>query len=388
MAGARLTTIVVALCGALGLAAPSLATAGSVAGTVTAAGGGGIPGVEVCFRPEPEAFETVCAQTGSGGQYKAENLPGAKYVVRFDAEPANLNYVSEYYNDAVSYFDLDLFNLGPGENVGGLDAELAAGGSVGGTVTEEGTGLPIAGIRACAIDHEGIPMRCANTGAAGQYQLNGLPTGTYSVEYEGGNRVNYLREFYEDAETWAEATDVVVTAPGTTVSGIDAELAPGAQVLGHVSEVGSGAPREDVMVCAEEPDPFGYQACDWTDAAGDYAIRSIPAGTYLVAFELEYMPFGHIAGQWWEGAATAAEATPIAIKPPETRSGINGQLAPRFPKPKPEPIQVSLIQRPPPPKKCRKGFHKKKVRGKVRCVRKHKRHGKHRHHGGQHKFSR
>jgi hypothetical protein len=386
----RLVTIAVALCGALGMAVPSLAAAGSASGTVTAAGGGGIAGIQVCFRPEPEFFETICAQTGAGGQYKAENLPGAKYVVRFDAEPANLNYVSEYYDDAISYFELDFFTLGAGQDVQGLDAELAVGGSIAGTVTDEGTGQPIAGIRACARDGEGFDRRCAFSGPTGQYQLNGLPAGSYNVEYEGGNRVNYLREFYEDAETWAQAEDVAVTVAATT-EGIDAKLAPGAQILGHVSEIGSGVPLEDVMVCAEEADPFGYQACDWTDAAGDYAIRSIPPGTYLVAFEPESLPTGRFAGQWWQGVATKAEATPIAIAPPETRSGIDGQLPPKFTKPKLEPIQVSFI--PTPPLACGKGFRKKvgpagercvrkvncrkgqkkvKRKGKVRCVAKHK----------------
>jgi hypothetical protein len=368
-----LTTIAVALCAALGMAVPSLAAAGSVAGTVSAAGGGGISGVQVCFRPQPEAFETICATTGPGGAYKADGLPGATYVVRFDAEPANLVYVSEYYDDAVSYFDLDHFTLGFGQDFQGLNAELAVGGAIGGTLTEDGTGLPVAGVRACAIDSQGIPLRCAGSGPTGAYQLNGLPSGTYNVEYEGGNRVNYLREFYEDADEWAAATDLTVTAPATTGS-IDAKLAPGAQILGRVTEMGTGLAREDIFVCAYEVAPGERQDCDWTDVAGNYAIRSIPAGTYLVAFQPERYPSGLFADQWWQGVATMAEATPIPLVPPDTRTGIDGQVRPLF-RPTPRPIQVTFVPRPKPkPKKCKKGFHKKKVKGKKRCVRKHKRH--------------
>ncbi len=322
-------------------------------------------------------MKPACVETGPGGQYKYDGLPGGNYIVRFSAERANLKYVSEFYDDKPYNWEADLFNLGPAEDKA-LNVELAEGGSIGGTVTDENTGLPIAGIRACAIDHEGIPTRCSDTGPNGEYQLNGLPSGEYDVEYEGGNRVNYLREFYEDAETWAAATDVTVAAPALT-PGIDAELAPGAQILGHVSAIGTGAPLADEMVCAEEQPPGEYQACDWTDSAGDYAIRSIPAGTYVVAFGLEYLPFGRTAGQWWQGASTRADATPIVIAPPETRAGIDGQLPAKYQPPGPEPLKVTLLPGPPNPKPlhCKKGFHKKFVKGKRRCVKVHKKHHSH-----------
>lgn len=379
MARVCLTTIAVALCGALGLAVPSLAAAGSIGGHVSAEGSGDpIEGIDVCPHPQPYAFETSCTETDSQGNYRLFGLPAADYIVRFSADRENLKYVSEYYEDKANFFEADLFSLGAAEDAQ-LDAELAEGGSISGIVKDEGTEEAIADVAACA-ESAAMPSRCTVTNTLGEYQINGLPAGTYRVEYEGGNRVNYLREFYEDSETGAGATDVVVTAPGTVTAGIDAKLAPGAQILGRVTEMGTGIPRRGVMVCANEQEPGEHQACAWTDSSGNYAIRSIPAGTYLVAFELEYMPFGLIADQWWQGAATITEATPIAIAPPETRSGIDGQVRELFPKPKPDPIQVSIIPRPPgpkpPPRKCKKGFHKKKVKGKVRCVRKHKRHGK------------
>ncbi|HEX5929521.1 MAG TPA: carboxypeptidase-like regulatory domain-containing protein [Solirubrobacterales bacterium] len=389
MARVRLTTIAAALCGALGLALPGVAAAGSVAGTVTASGGGGIAGVQVCFRPEPEAFETICAQTGADGSYKAENLPDANYVIRFDADRANLKYVSEYYNDAVSYFDLDVFHVGALDNVGGMNAELAEGGAIAGVVTDEATDLPVAGVRVCAEVFGGFPGRCVDTGSAGEYQVNGLPSDEYRVTFAGGNRVNYIREAYEDADPRGPGTPVAVVAPGVT-AGIDAELARGGEILGRVTEGGTGLPRDRVFVCANEVDPGESQGCDLTDSNGEYAIRSLPGGTYLVAFEMEYMPFGLIAGQWWKGAATMAEATPIEIVPPATFTGIDGQLPPRF-RSDPDPIQVSLIPRmnpKPKPRKCRKGFHKKKVKGKKRCVRKHKRHGKGGRKGGKRSVSR
>ncbi len=363
---------------ALAALAPALASAGSISGTVTAEGGGPIQGVEVCATPEPEAFETACAETNAAGQYAVGNLPGWNYRLRFSGERNNLKYVSEWHENARYYWEMDLIHLDVLQDAT-IDAQLAEGGSIAGTLTDEVTKQPVAGIRACAIDEQGMEPRCALSDANGDYVLNGVPSGTYSVEYRGENRVNYLREFYEDAETWAEATDVLVTVPATTPD-IDAELAAGGEILGNVTDPDTGAPARGVFVCAEEQDPGEYQECDWTDPAGNYGLRGLPAGTYLVAFNLEYYPWGVGAEQWWQGADTAAEATPIVITPPATHTGIDGQAtSPFWPQEPKDPNAGGGVVTPPPPpvarpkpKPCKKGFHRKKVKGKKRCVRKHK----------------
>jgi hypothetical protein len=360
--------------------APALASAGSISGTVTAEGGGPLQGVEVC--PTPSfAFETVCALTGPGGAYSLTGLPGGAYKIRFSGQPGNLRYVDEFYDDKRYSWEADLIQLGESENAT-LDVSLAEGGSIDGRVTDEDSGQPIAGIWACAVDSQGIPPRCALTDANGDYILNGIPSGVYSVEYEGGNRVNYLREYYEDAETWAEATDVTVTAPATT-DGIDAELSRGGEIFGSVRDPHTGGPSRGVFVCAMELEPGEYQACDTTDSAGAYTLRSLPASSYLVAFGLEYHPWGVSADQWWEGAATAAEADPLIIEPPLAHTGINGWArSPFWPQelpPESPAVPPSVSVTPPPslalkprPRKCKKGFHRKMVKGKKRCVRKHR----------------
>jgi hypothetical protein len=366
---------------ALAAAAPALAAAGSISGTVTAEGGGPLQGVEVC--PTPTfAMEIPCGETGPDGAYALTGLPGGDYKIRFSGQRDNLRYVDEFYEDERYSFEADLFHLGETENRT-LDAQLAEGGSISGTVSDETTGQPIAGIWACAIDSQGIPPRCSLSDADGDYVLNGIPSGVYSVEYEGGNRVNYLREFYEDAEAWAEATDVTVTAPVTT-SGIDAELSPGGEIFGHVVDPRTGGPSRGVFVCANEVEPGEYQACDTTDPAGDYILRSLPTGSYLVAFGLEYFPWGMGADQWWKGAATAAEADPIVIAPPQTVTGIDGQAtSPFWPQEPTGPSAGGGIVVPAAPSSqpiidkrklpnCKKGFRRKWVKGKRRCVRKHK----------------
>jgi len=168
-----------------------------------------------------------------------------------------------------------------------------------------------------------------------------------------------------------------VTA-GSTKSGIGATLHPGAQLFGRVTEAGTGAPLQGIRVCLFDylysPSPEYLDRCAWTDAAGNYAMRSLRAGSFKVVFsEVGFGPFvssGSFDNQWWNGVSSASAATPISFAPPQSVTGIDAQLVNRFPRPKPDPIQVTILPTPKaPPKKCRRGFHKKKVKGKVRCVR-------------------
>jgi hypothetical protein len=369
-------------------AATGSAFASSISGTVTAEGGGPIEGVEVCPWPVPYAFETDCVETGADGHYSYPNLPAADYRISFSVSQDNLKYVNEYYDDTIAG-EADLLHLGEGEDAT-VDAELAEGGSISGRVLDEANDQPIEGLWVCAWAE--WVSRCGPTDAAGDYIVNGLPSDDYIVEFRSENIVNYLLEYYDNTDDFGLSTHVAVTAPAVTPE-IDAKLAPGAEILGRLTVTGTGEPIRRELVCAEEPGFEGWQqaGCDVTDDSGNYAIRGLPAGTYIVSFGLEYAPdFGGllVRGEWWHGAPSREEAEPITIAPPETRGGIDGHLPDPFAPFEPDP---ELSSSPPPaastlplvikapPKNCKKGFHRKLVKGKKRCVRKQRRH-RHRKH--------
>ena len=165
-----------------------------------------------------------------------------------------------------------------------------------------------------------------------------------------------------------------VLVPAVTALGDD----PGAQVAGTITQVGSGNPLQNVTVCVEAVAPDDGEACDATDAEGNYAITGIPAGTYVVAFGVETPASGgRTVAQWWNGASSPGQATPIALAPPQIFTGVNAQLGgTSSPGSKPRNGGGTVIvpgpQATPPqeltPQRCKKGYRWRKVHGVKRCV--------------------
>jgi hypothetical protein len=151
----------------------------------------------------------------------------------------------------------------------------------------------------------------------------------------------------------------------------------GAQVSGAVTQVGTGKPLQNVTVCVEAVAPDNGEACDATDADGNYAITGIAAGSYLVAFGVESLPAGgRTVAQWWDGASSQATATPITMAPPLVFTGINAQLgtsgAGSTPHNGDGTVVVPGPQATAPPEltplPCKKGYRWRKVHGVKRCV--------------------
>jgi Carboxypeptidase regulatory-like domain len=392
MARVRLVTITVALWGALGAVAPSLAAAGSISGAVSAASGGApIQGVEVCSHVQPYTFEDTCAETNSGGAYTLGGLPAGSYYVHFSTDQHNLDYVNQYF-DGKDFLPGDLVTIAASEVRTGVDAELRAGGVIAGAVTDAASANPVAGFPVCAFAQfpTGETGRCTQTDAGGNYAIKGLVSEEYEVTFEGEGEFNYLTQYWEGSETYG-AFDPVAVTEGTTVSGIDAALHPGAEISGTLTEAGTHKPLAHIRVDLLAPGTEEVLKFVQTDSAGNYAFRGRPTGTYVVAFSRPQSQFDDdgFSTQYYKGATSFADATSLTVAPPEILTGIDGEVVNLFPPRRLEPIVVTVFPTPKPPKKCRKGFHRKKVKGKVRCVRKHKRrHQKHRHHGGSHQFDR
>lgn len=217
-------------------------------------------------------------------------------------------------------------------------ASALASGSISGTATAAGTGAPIAGLSVCAEADfvGGVSAGCTRTNAAGRYSIGGLAARSdYQVEFSALGNLNFITQYFQGKEG-LDNWDPVTVKDGTTTAGIDAAMKPGAQISGQVSEAGTEAALKGLEVCVLDPAPNPraeeFERCAHTDSAGEYAVRSLPAGTYVVVFarnrsQIDWEPF---AEQYFDNAATKSAATPIAVAPPETRSGIDATLVNRL----------------------------------------------------------
>lgn len=266
---------------------------------------------------------------------------------------------------------------------------LAATGSISGTVTAASGGAALKGVEVCAYEvEEEEEEGCALTSPSGQYTISGLFPGEYKVEFwphrEG---LNYITQYYNNKSTFATAEAVTVTS-GETSSGVNAQLQVGGLLTGTLTDAATHAALPGIFVCAFEPTIEEF-ICAQTGAGGQYTIAGLPSSSFYRVefgpeFEEQVAPGSYIT-QYYSGKSTLAEANPVAVTAPATTAGIDAALA-RRPAAKVPTILIPPVVTPapvaPPTRKpiaCKKGFKKKTVKGKARCVRNAKRHH-HRHH--------
>jgi hypothetical protein len=268
-------------------------------------------------------------------------------------------------------------------------AASAATGSISGTVTAASGGAALEGVEVCAYEvEEEVEGGCALTSPSGQYTISSLVPGEYKVEFwphrEG---LNYVTQYYNHKSTFATAEAVTVISGGTA-TGVNAQLQVGGLLTGTLTDAATHAALPGVFVCALEPTIEEF-LCGQTDAGGQYTIAGLPSSSFYRVefgpeFEEQVAPGTYIT-QYYSGKSTFAEANPVAVTAPATTAGIDAALA-RRPAAKVPTISVPPVVTPapvaPPPRKpiaCKKGFKKKTVKGKARCVRKAKRHHHRRH---------
>ena len=115
------------------------------------------------------------------------------------------------------------------------------------------------------------------------YVITGLAAGDYRVQFSAPIGSNLVGEYHPDTTNYSLAVPVKVAA-GATVSGIDASLAVGASITGHVTD-DQGQPVQGVNVSASSTAMTGdCPRSATTDADGVYVITGLAAGDYRVQF--------------------------------------------------------------------------------------------------------
>ncbi len=311
---------------AIAMPASALAADGAVSGTVTA---GGTPAANIYVYVYDAGGDYIDdTTTASDGTYSM-SVPAGVYNVEF-YDPTG-TYATQYYNDEPTYQAADPITVTAGATTGSINAALTAAGAISGTVTNEQTNAPLTGGDVGVYDQQGYYVASGTIASDGTYTINGLLSGVYKVEFDGGTGYSYA--YYGDGGTLEDGTNVTVTA-GATTSGISGSVEPDANastITGTVTN-GSGVPISDVEVALydtngnyvedangdSDANTYAYTASD-----GTYTLADLPPGTYKVAFYANEMNLGF---QFYNGASTLGTATPVAVAAAGTASGINASM--------------------------------------------------------------
>src|SRR5664280_25456 len=193
------------------------------------------------------------------------------------------NYIGQWWDNVSSEASATPVPVGTGVTTPNIDAAMVTGGQISGHVTVASTGADLANI--CVIAAVvGIPSPqpgwlggATVTGSDGTYIIMGLdPANTYDVSFDslgfgpgGCTNSNYVDQ------PWPTAVSVTT---GGTSTGIDAAMAVGGQISGHVTAAAApGGDLAGICVTAYIAGGTGtwVRMAIATDSTGAYTLTGL-----------------------------------------------------------------------------------------------------------------
>lgn len=247
-----------------------------VSGTVTSASGAGIEGVTVWAWLASGVQTVTNARTSANGSFSML-VPLGTYRVQFQP-PAGSRYLDQYWQGKTAFAGGR--DLTVGGDVSGVNATLASGYFISGTVTSAANGKAIDRVNVWVWPAGGSSATVgARTDASGAYSLL-VPPGTYRMQFDPPPESRYVRQYWQGRMTLSAATDIGVSAD---VSGINASLVSGYVITGTVTARSSTSAIADALVVAYNPGDQNAVATAVTSATGAYKLV-LPSGAYRIRF--------------------------------------------------------------------------------------------------------
>ena len=259
-------------------------------------------------------------QTDANGEYILQIREGA-YYVQASAEGFN----SEFFDNARKFEDATLVHVFADSHTVGIDFDLTKRGSIAGIVTDETTGLPIAGAVVEAFKEnnridaavDGVGFR-AKTDSSGGYLIENVPAGAYLVVSAAEL---YLPEFYEEAASKDSAT-LVTVADDSNLTGIDFTLLLGGSISGLVASEVDSLPIAGALVEVWESET-GFHRRAYSHEDGTYKVRGLKTGSYFV-----HVIAKGFKSEIFDDASDRSDATLVTVTAPNETAGIDFYLAP------------------------------------------------------------
>ncbi len=307
---------------------PSVCQASELSGRITAADGvTPLQGIEVQARIEENSW--FAAFTDINGEYQFLNLPVGTYRIRI--EDNNLNtYIPEWYENAANYASATPFALLESTNFTGINASLAPGARLTGSVIADGGGAPLSNIRVAAFratspslsNWEEVKSR--STLSDGSYDLGWLEGGTYRLRFSD-DAGNYAPEHHDNQIEFDNAGSILLPSGGTVST--NASLANASKIQGTVTDESGANPLAGIYVYAYRNDGSGrwpYVNRTTTQTNGSYDLKGLTAGDYRIEF---YDESGLHQREYHDDETNFDSATVLSLATGVTLTGYDAALA-------------------------------------------------------------
>ncbi|HNT73872.1 MAG TPA: carboxypeptidase regulatory-like domain-containing protein [Anaerolineae bacterium] len=294
-----------------------LTQAAVITGLVT--DGGPLSNIQIdAYFADEDAYANG-ASTDANGVYRLTGLAPIAYKLRFYDSTGQ--YLVEWHQDKPNWDAADPISLTGGVTTT-VNAQLTTGAVLTGTVTAEGSGVPLTHIRVSAYDAiTGDSIAGDYTDVLGVYRIGGLVGGVYKLRFQDYAGV-YLDEYYDDKPDLASADTIVLTVGVTTT--VDAVLTPGAVISGTVTDAGHGTGLDAINIIAYDATTNNYAGQGATDAAGIYRIGGLASGGYKLYF---YDNGGIYIAEYYDDKPNLAGADPVMVTAGVTTT-VNAALTP------------------------------------------------------------
>ena len=306
----------------------TLAPAGHISGRVSVVGSADLSSIDVVAYQSDgsggwDYVSDVLAE--SDGTYDLSGLAAGSYRVGF--EDYSGAYLPQYYPAKTSLDSATDVLVTAGGTASGIDATLLEAGHITGLVTNPSLhGLGRVAVTAYQlVEGNWSPVSYAMTTSGGSYDLGGLATGAYRLQFTDYSGL-YGSVWYANGQSPAAATDVAVIA-GLTTPGINATLA----LAGHIAGTVTGpdhAGLADIYVTAYQADGLGgwaYVNDVMTAGDGSYDLGGLTGGTYRL--EIADYDEGEYYTQYYNNKASLDVADDVAVTAGATTAGVSAMLA-------------------------------------------------------------
>ncbi|HST47740.1 carboxypeptidase regulatory-like domain-containing protein [Jatrophihabitans sp.] len=280
--------------------------------------------------------------TATNGQFSVTGLASGSYLLCFHANNETTGHsVTGYLPGCYRQQPYGYGNIGTpvtvraGKMTSGLVDYLLVAGAISGRVTDSANrAISDVSVSVYDLDDPSQYSSGAVTRSDGSYTVTGLPAGSYQVCFSsqgatGASTTGYLDECYDDQPPYNSGTPVPVTL-GHTSSGIDAALATGGAITGHITDT-SGVLLPAISASAFSAD---YGSYGFSDSTGAYALTGLPTGNYTLCFDGSYTvsdaaPYGYTnscAGDHWLNVDVEAGQATTVNGTVEKAGGVGGTV--------------------------------------------------------------